>query len=105
VLGLETYLAHAGLELDANREPQVALNVLEYARTALGTACHCLKFYKLHARTLVALSDVKSIRWIFQFALAGMVCSRCTACVVLKLIMRACVVCWCGQVTRIGSAW
>ena len=71
VLGVETYMAHASLELDSNHEPQVALNIVEYARSALGVACSSVKFYKLHARILVALGDAKSLRWLFQFALAG----------------------------------
>ncbi len=50
----------------------MALSVLEYARAAVGgAACNCVRFFALHARTLVALADAKALRWIFQFALAG----------------------------------
>ena len=62
-------MAHALLELDVNNEPQVALKVLEMAKTQHPAATNCVSFLKLIARVLVRLGDVRQLRWVFQTAL------------------------------------
>ncbi|CAE7535359.1 CSTF77, partial [Symbiodinium microadriaticum] len=70
-LGYEVYVAHALLEVEVNNEPQVALRVLEMAKSLHPVASNNPPFLKLMAKVLVRLGDVKQLRWLFQTALGS----------------------------------
>jgi tetratricopeptide (TPR) repeat protein len=66
VLGLETYVAHAALELEVNNEPACALRILELARDKYPTAYSSVVFVKVLTKVLVRLGDYRQLRWVYE---------------------------------------
>jgi len=66
VLGLEVYVAHAALELEANNQPITALRILESAREMVPTAYSSIAYIKILTRTLVRLGDFRQLRWVYE---------------------------------------
>jgi hypothetical protein len=68
---VQVYLAHALLEVEVNNEPQVALKVLEMARSQHPVASNKVAFLTLMTKVLVRLGDVRQLRWVYQTALGA----------------------------------
>lgn len=66
VLGLDTYVAHAALELRVNNEPEVALRVLEAARDHITTVYSSILYIQILTKVLVRLGDFRQIRWVYE---------------------------------------
>jgi hypothetical protein len=67
VLGLETYVAHAALELQVNNEPAVALRVLQAAREREpSSACSSMLYIQVLTQVLVRLGDFRQLRWVYE---------------------------------------
>lgn len=70
-LGIDTYLAHALLELEVNCKPEVALKILHLAREFDVSACLSnLNYIRLCVRVLLRMGDLEQIRWIMQCVLS-----------------------------------
>lgn len=54
-----------------NNEPEVALKILELARSLHPNTTNNIHFLKLITRILLRLSDVRQLRWVYQTALGG----------------------------------
>lgn len=68
---IQVYVAHALLELEVNNEPQVALKVLDVARSQHPAASCKVSFLRLITKVLVRLGDVRQLRWEYQTALGA----------------------------------
>ena len=66
VLGLETYVSHASLELEVNKEPNVALKVLELAKEHDPTAYTNILYIKVLTKVLTDLGDFRQLRWVYE---------------------------------------
>jgi hypothetical protein len=54
-----------------NNEPEVALKILELARSLHPDTTNNIHFLKLITRILLRLSDVRQLRWVYQTALGS----------------------------------
>ena len=66
VLGLDTYVAHASLELRVNNAPEVALRVLEAGRKHTPAAYSSMTYILALAKVLVRLGDFRQLRWVYE---------------------------------------
>lgn len=59
-------MADAEVELDCNCSPQIALKVLEIARSVMPSAILQVPFVRLQMRSLVRLGDLCQLQWVME---------------------------------------
>lgn len=66
ILGIESYVAHASMELSVNLEPNIALRVLDLAKERHSSVFENFRYILVLAKVLVRLGDFRQLRWVFD---------------------------------------